>query len=627
MAGNYWSGTLRRRVTRRRVVAGSGAGALSAAFLAACGADDDGGSGSTGSATGPTGTTGSGSSGLVTTPEDTTPQAQRGGTLKFSVTADIPNLDPHYLSLANAQQVLLNYNRLTRVQPGHLDQSDGTIIGDAVESWEFSPDKTTVTMKVRNNLGTPDVAPVNGRNLDAQDILYSWQRFRQVGNNRMDYANDINPNAPVLSLDAPDSHTLVVKLNQPVSSIMSLFSSQASGQFFIFPMEAESEVDIRHNPIGAGVYYMGEYRPSERFVYRRNPHYFDDRVAWADTIDVPIIGEQAVGATQLRSGGLHSYTVSAEEVLQTKKDVPDINLYQSDYATIGVCVFFGFKADPAADTPFRDVRVRQAYSMGIDRDLLIDTYGNVSKFESAGVPVDTAWSTNGLWAGVYKGWWMDPRDDAFGENKKYFEHNVEEAKKLLASAGYGDGLDVISNQINTPDYGPNYLTQVEVLDGMTSEVGFRFTKAIQDYKTNWATEFRDSHGYFDGMAYRLIPGASDPGDTLYMYFNKGGSVYYGFNPDGKGLASKDASSFLGDPICDDLTNRMRLEFDDAERKRLAIELQRYIGKTQYMVYPVGAATGFQLAWPAVRNWRVNRTLDWGQLWASYWVDPTQPPRA
>jgi ABC-type transport system substrate-binding protein len=610
----YWHRTLSSRLSRRRALAATGAGGVGAVLLAACGGGRDSG-------------TKEEVSGLVAKPEDTTKQAKRGGTLKFSVTADIPIFDPHFLSLANAAQVLLNYNRLTRVKPGHLEQSDGTIIGDAVESWEFSSDKLTVTMKVRPNLGTPNIAPVNGRVLDSSDILYSWERFKKNGNNRSDYANDVNPNAPIFSLTSPDPRTIVVKLKEPVSTILSLFSSQASGQFFVFPKEAEDRIDLRRTPIGAGVYYLGDYTPSARFVYKRNPNYFDKDVAFAEDIEVPIVSENATGIAQLKAGGLYSYAVPQDSVLQVKADVPDINLYQTDIAGVpgGVVVFFGFKASPPERTPFRDVRVRQAYSMSLDRDLFIETFGNVSRFTSQGVPVDTAWSSAVL-PSVFRGWWLDPRDTKeFGPNSQYYERNIAEAKKLLAAAGHTNGLDVIANQIGSNDYGANYARGIEVMEGFASEAGFRFQKAIQGYTTNWPSEFRDSNGFFEGVAYRLQPGASDPGDQLYAEYNKAGSQYYGFDPDGKGLTSKDSSTFIGDRTCDDLTNKMKLEFEDAKRKSYAHELQRYLGKMQYKHLSLGAATGFQLAWPAVRNWRVNRTNDWGQLWPSLWLDDTQPP--
>ncbi|HLF77637.1 MAG TPA: ABC transporter substrate-binding protein [Dehalococcoidia bacterium] len=613
MEQGYWSQVAVSRLSRRRAIAATGAGALGAAFLAACGGGD-------------------GDekpkeevSGLVTKPVDTTKQAKRGGSLKFSVSADIPIFDPHFLSLANAAQVLLNYNRLTRVKPGILQRSDGSIIGDAVESWEFSPDKLTVTMKVRANLGTPQVAPVNGRNLDSSDILYSWERFKKNGNNRSDFVNEVNANAPVLSMSAPDARTIQIKLKNPVSTIMSAFSTQASGQFFIFPKEAEDKVDLRRTPIGAGVYYLSDYVPSSRFVYSRNPNYFDKGVAFADTIEVPIVSENATGLAQLKAGGLFNYAVPVEQVLQTKSDVPDLSLYQTDMALLpGVVVFFGFKAQPADRTPFRDLRVRQAYALSLDRDLFVETFGNISKFTSQGVPIDTA-VTSAVSPAVYQGWWLDPKGKDFGPNAQYYQRNIAEAKKLMSAAGHANGLTVASNVADS-GYGPNYNRGVEVMEGFASEAGFKFNKVIQGYTTNWPSEFRDSGGFFDGIAYRLQPGASDPGDQLYAEYNKGGSQYYGFDPDGKGLTSKEASTYIGDPTCDDLTNKMKTEFDDAKRKAYAHELQKYLGKMQYKHLSLGAATGFQLAWPAVRNWRVLQGVnDWGQLWASYWLDETQPP--
>jgi ABC-type transport system substrate-binding protein len=603
-------------LTRRRALAGAGGGIAGAVLLAACGSDGGGTS---------TSNSKSAVSGLLTKPVDTTKQAKKGGALKFSVSADIPIFDPHFLSLANAAQVLLNYNRLTRVKPGTLERSDGSIHGDAVQSWEFSPDKTTVTMKVRPNLGTPPVPPVNGRTLDASDILYSWERFKKNGNNRSDFVNQINPDAPVLSMSSPDPRTIQIKLKQPVSTIMSAFSTQASGQFFIFPKEAEDKVDLRRTPIGAGVYYLSDYLPSSRFVYSRNPNYFDKNVANADTIEVPIISENATGLAQLKAGGVFSYAVPAEQVVQTKNDVPNLSLYQTDLAPLpGVVVFYGFKANPPDRTPFRDVRLRQAYALAMDRDLFVQTFANVEKFAAQGVPVDTEISSS-VHASVYKGWWLDPRDKNFGPNAKYFNLDLAEAKKLVAAAGFAAGLTVTSNQADG-GYGPNYSRGIEVVEGFAQEAGFKFQKQIQGYTTNWPREFRDGGGYFEGIAYRLQPSASDPGDQMYAEYNKGGSQYYGFDPDGKGLTNQERSSVIGDPTCDDLTGKMKLEFDDAKRKQYAQDLQRYLGKMQYKQLTLGAGTGFQLAWPAVKNWRVLQGVnDWGQLWASYWLDPTLPP--
>jgi len=611
----YWRPLLENRISRRRSLGTFGAGALGAAFLAACGGGSEGGSGSGGKET-------KEASGLVTKPQDTTKQAKRGGALKFHVASDIPNFDPHSLSLANREQVLVNYNRLTRVKPGTLEPSAGTIVGDALDSWEFSPDKMTVTMKLRT-LGTPQVAPMNGRVMDSSDVLFSWERWIKNGTNRADLANSVNPNAPVLSMTAPDAKTVVIKLKSPLSSIMAGFSNFASGNYYVIPKEAESQIDLRRTPMGAGVYYLAEYVPSSRFVFKRNPNYYDKNVAFAETVEVPIVSENAAGVAQLKAGNLHYYPVSAESILSVKNEAPDINLYQSEIGTFGVHAFFGFKSGPMDKAPFRDVRVRQAYSMSLDRDTFTDVWGNVSKFASQGVPVESAW--NGpVPATAYKGWPLDPKSKDFGPNAQYYQRNVAEAKKLLAAAGYANGLTVTANQIGGPDYGPNYAKYIEVLEGFAGEAGFKFSKAIQGYAINWMPDFRDSHGYFEGLAYRLFPQASDPGDQLYAEYNKGGSVYYGFDPDGKGIDSK-TGPYIGDPTCDDITDKMRLEFDDNKRKSMGHDLQRYVGKMQYQVGYLGAATGFQLAWPAVKNWRMFSGNDSSQVWASYWIDETLPP--
>src|SRR4029450_6819949 len=125
-------------------------------------------------------------------------------------------------------------------------------------------------------------------------------------------------------------------------------------------------------------------------------------------------------------------------------DIPELNMYQTDPAALGVSTFFGFQ--PGDKTPFRDVRLRQAWSMALDRDLFVSTFGNVEKFQSQGVPVETYWNA-ALPVTAFKGWPLDPKGKDFGSNGQYFQHNLAESKKLLAAAGFANGLTVVSNQI------------------------------------------------------------------------------------------------------------------------------------------------------------------------------------
>jgi ABC-type transport system substrate-binding protein len=609
MAG-YWTKVVSQRVSRRRALATTGAGAAAAAFLAACG----GGDGDDGA---PEDT-----SGLLSKREDTSKDAKTGGTLIMTNPADPPHFDPHLLTLPAAAATSLIYNKLTQVKPGSLELSDGTIEGDMAESWEFSPDKLTLTMRLRADAGTPpNQAPLNGRKLDSSDAVFSWDRFAATGSGRQDLVNAANPAAPVLSLTATDARTIQVKLKEPSSSILAGFSSQLQGLYFIVPKEADSAIDLRRNPAGAGAYFLSEYTPSSRLVYTRNPNSYD-KLSYPERIETPIITENAQVISQLTAGNIYThYTpVPPESVLQIKRDAPQIGLYQTDIANVGTSVFFGFKVGDRA--PFKDVRLRQAFSMAMDRDVYLDTWANVSQFKADGLEVQTAWNSAGR-PSDYKGWFLDPRSKEFGENAKFFEHNIAEAKKLMSAAGYsGQTLD--SNEAAGTNYGLNYAPQIEVVHGMAAEAGFKFNRLQFQAPAPWNTDYRDSRGFFDGIAFRLTPVPAEPGDGLYALYNKSGSLNYGFDAEGKGVASKDGP-FLGDPTCDDLTQKLRTEFDNDKRIEYAHELQRYLGKMQYFHHALGSATGFNVAWPTVRNFSVFNGLAWGFLWKRFWIDDTQPP--
>jgi ABC-type transport system substrate-binding protein len=611
-AMDYWQKTLNERTSRRRAL-GIGAGtALGAAFLAACGGGDSEGPQEE-------------ASGLLAKREDMTSQAKVGGVLKMNNPADPPHFDPHLLTLPAAAPTSLIFNKLLRIKPGVLQTSDGSMEPDMAESWEFSPDKLTLTMKIRQDVGTPpNQAPLNGRKLDASDVLFSWNRWAATGTNRTDLVNAVNPAAPVLSMEAPDARTIVIKLKEPVASILAGFASQLQGQYFVMPKEAEGGFDVRRNPIGAGAYYLSEYVPSSRLVYTRNPNSYD-KLSYPAQIETPIITENAQNIAQLVAGNMYIHYagggISPDSVLQIKKDAPDIGLYQWDIGNVGATVIFGQKTPGVS--PFRDARARQAWSMAMDRDLYLDTFANVATFRAEGLPVETGWNT-ATSPSDYKGWWIDPQSKEFGENGKFYNHDIAEAKKLMAAAGLASGITVNSNQIGGTDYGPLHARQIEVLEGMASEIGFKFEKKIYGYTTDWNPSIRDSRGFFEGIAYRQTPIPPEPGDALYAQYNKAGSFYYGYDPEGRGVSSA-TGPFAGDPTCEDLTAKIRSEFDADKRRAYGVELTKYLGKQQYFVRALASASGFNVAWPAVRNVGVFRGLSWGFLWKQYWIDETQAP--
>jgi ABC-type transport system substrate-binding protein len=309
--------------------------------------------------------------------------------------------------------------------------------------------------------------------------------------------------------------------------------------------------------------------------------------------------------------------VRQEDLLPTKKDVPEIAMYAAGVSSHGNKSIFGWKT-----AAFRDERVRQAMSMSWDRDLWINVFYNADKYAEQGLPIERRWNTAllAMDSDADDGWWMDPKGKDFGPNAKYFKHDPAEAKKLLAAAGHPDGLAVNVLMPVGGGYEQNQ-PHMEVLNGFEREIGLRHTARTLDYNTEFLNNYRDTAGDFEGLTYKAGPSAlsNDPVARLaFDYFSKGGRTWYGFDVGGKGDSS-------GDPYVDSEITRLQSELDANKRKTAVHELQRHLAKTQYAIRWPGGATSFSLAWPALRNFLVFRAPGPIQGTLHHWVDETQPP--
>ena len=592
---------------------------LGAAFLAACGGDDgeNGQKGSTGAKD---------ASGLLTEPVDTTKQAKRGGVLKRNGNTD-GTMDPNQSVGGVSPFLEMVYSRLVTWKPGaNRPAAEDQLVGDAAESWEYSPDRLTINLKLRQNMKFHNIAPVNGRALDVDDVLWSWKRFSETSASRGAIANSANPNAPVLSVTAPDARTLQIKLKEPITYALSLFGARE--QVNISPKEAatQSVLDLRTQYLGTGPYQIGSYQPSVAFTFKRNPEYWDKDNVFADEIHYPLIPEYAASLAQFRAGNTYvmggfsiiaagAPSVSQEDVITLKKDVPAINMFAGDYGAAATRMLFG-RRTPA----FRDERVRLAMQMSFDRETWIDTLLNGANFEKAGLAIEKSWLGPFPNTGkTFEGWRLEPRDEkSFGPNAKYYQHNIEEAKKLLTAAGFGTGLDV------TASYPAPGGADIPARHGMASEAGFRFKENPVDNVTEFIPKYRDVQADFEGVCYKgTIVVSADPVDRMSsLFWSKSGSAFMGFDSGGKGDGS-------GDPFVDQTLEKARTEPDLAKAKSLLNELERYLAPKAYGIHVgLAGATAFHMAWPAVGNfWALQGSYHSNVYTPStrWWVDDTKPP--
>lgn len=613
----YWSSITQHRLRRRRVLTLTGASLAGAALLAACGSDDDtsppaatGATGTTGPSAGVTGGTAA-STGLLSTSEDTSGRAQRGGTYNAFIATDAGGWDVHIRGAWFGTLGGPMWSRLTTVEPGRGEKSSGNIVGDLAEGWEVSGDGLTLTFRLKPNAHWHDIAPVNGRSVDADDVVATWNRWREFSNTRATIAHEFNPDAPVESITAPDERTVVMRLAFPAVTVPSLFSASVGQAFHIYPREADEAYDPRAVAIGSGPYALENHISSSRITLKRNESYHDAPLGYFDRIEYPILSEYAAALAAFKNGQLHQYAVRAEDILGTKDDVPELNMYATDLLVPSASLFFGYL--PTEQSMFRDKRLRQAYSMSLDRDLFAEIWYNVPNFTSQGLPVDTAWST-AVPASEYTGWWLDPQGEAFGENAVYYRHDVAEAKLLMAAAGFPDGVDYISTRA-AGNYGPTYDQQIDITEGMASDAGFRPVSNPVNYQTELIPNYQNVGGAFEGVAWMLRPqSSSDPIDKLAEYFFSGsGANFLGFDPDGAGDQS-------GDPVIDDLIQQSRIETDPEARLSIMHALQRHAAGEMYLIRELGGATSFELAWPQLKNFLFFRGARRSEEVHYFWLE-------
>jgi ABC-type transport system substrate-binding protein len=570
------------------VGAASVAGA--AAFLAACGGSNT--------------TTGDQpASGLVYTPVDTTSKATKGGILDLTISNDVDTFDGvGGNSGTGFGQSLYAHSRLMKYVPGKTPNApDGSVEPDAATGYEVSGDGLQWTYRLRPNHKFDSRPPTNGRAMNSADVKYTWERFTRLNQGRFDLTG--RPESPVTSVETPDAQTVVFKLSFPYAPLATMLPYYR--YLSLQPVEYEG-FNYKGDMRGAGPWRLTEYVPSSRVSYRKNPDWYDADKILLDGIDLYVVPQYATGLSQFRAGALWYYALSQEDVLPTKRDLPDLVMQSSGVFTRSIAPYTLLSSAPGS--PFLDERVRQAASMSVDRDLYIDTYFNVQAYRDEGIEVKTAWNTQ-IAAGI-PNYWTDPKVDK--EIGKYYQYDPQAAKQLLSAAGFPRGIETDFHYV-VNQYGPAYLRRMEMLHGMYELNGdFKLAIVQHDYATDWVPNYHQGKGQFKGMAYATQTTQADIDGYLYAQY-RSGSDKTCWGP--------------SDPIMDGLIDQQRREPDEKKRTQIIKDFDRYASKMQFRITAGGEALTYRLNQPWFGNYGVWNAYDGGseaaEVYVKTWFDASK----
>jgi peptide/nickel transport system substrate-binding protein len=535
--------------------------------------------------------------------------SQRGGILKSLLDEEPATLDPITPTGGVGNQLAaFAYSRLVRFKPGRGAFADGSVEPDLVTRWE-QPDEATLVLQLREGATFDRRRPTNGRPFTADDVVASWDAFVARGTYRSDLAHAVDPTAPITALTATDPRTVRLTLAGPDAQIFTTLASRFG--LWILPREAfEGGFDPQNAMHGTGPWLLDRHQPGVGLSFRRNPDYYDAaNVPLADGVELPIIVETAQAEAQFRAKNVHGGpalgggAVSAATMLVVHGDLPGTRIDLSPAQLIGPTIAFGFRNG----SPFRDQRVRQAVSMLIDRDGMIDTFNNLEAFQDAGIAMRGYWTTP-LSAG-FSPFWLDPRDPSFGPTARYLTQDPAEARRLLTAAGYPDGFETPFTFITGSNWGRDWGRRAEALMAMLGRGGIRCKANAVDYNGVFIPRYLRSKSDFEGMAMQRTGSRGDPGQFWSIFFSS------------TGASSEVGANF---PEMDALIVAQRRELDRERRIALHHDIQRRFAEWLPAVPQSGHTEEPTLAWNGLHGPDVHFIWGGGDLGAeaypAYWLE-------
>ena len=506
-------------------------------------------------------------------------QPKRGGILRVRG-YDPPNFDPH-LTLNFKQSCTLSfvYNKLVRykVGPG-VPPGMYTIEPDLAERWE-EPDDTTVVFHLRRGVRWHNTPPVNGREVTAEDVRFTFERFLTEKANPHRYTFD-----SVDRVEAVDRYTVRFRLKEPFVWLLHMLASPWAS--WIVAREAvEKYGDLKRpeSAIGTGPFLLVRYEPNVKTVFRRHPDYFRAGQPFVDGVDWLVMEDDAAGLAAYRTGQLdagpwHFWTVRQADVDALRKTHPQL-VYQDFLSNVTQLIYM--RTDKP---PFNDVRVRRAISHAIDRQAIIESVylkGEPTPAVARGLP---EWSL---------------RVDQLGPGAQYYRHDPAAARRLLAEAGFPNGLK--AQLTFTGGFGNDLVDAVQLAQRQLKQGGIEVELKLQEFAAYASTT---ALGKFEGMAMGPFGIAWDPHIVLYGTYAPG---------------QPRNSSHVNDPkLTGMLKEQMRIK-DVEARRRLVFDIQRYAAEQQYYVYTNNV--GFTASWqPYVKNYSPSPSFDYGNRAATLWID-------
>lgn len=428
-------------------------------------------------------------------------------TLTWAQGADVTSLDPHQGKETPAVQVNTQiFDTLVTVDP-----ETNEVVPQIAESWEQTDDQTYV-FKIREGIKFHD-----GSDLTAEDVKFSLDRARNSA--AVSYIVNF-----IEEVTVDDDHTVTVKTTAPYAPTLRNLAIPFAAIVPKAVVEADENAFIQ-NPVGSGPYKFVEWNHGDHVTLKAFDDYYAGKPETENLI-MKVIPETSQRTIALETGEVDlAYDLAVNDIPKVNSD-DKLTVYEIPSLT---CWYVSMNMNKK---PFDNPKVREAMSMAIDRQTIIDTI-NAGSGQTADAIIAPA--VFGYYSTGVK------------------EYNPTKAKELLAEAGYPNGFSttlwVNDNQ--------SRIEMCQAMQAMLLEVGVQCNLEVLEFGSFISRTTAGDHD----LAY--LGWTTSSGDADYSYYSLEHSTQQG---------AAGNRSFLADPDVDKLIEEARSNTNEEERKELYKEL-------------------------------------------------------
>lgn len=419
-------------------------------------------------------------------------------------------IDPHRSTgIPEANIELQVFEGLTR-----LDENTKPVPGIALK-WEVSKDGKHYTFHLRSAKWS------NGDPVTAQDFEFAWRRALSPAlaseyayqlyyiKNGQAYNEGKIKDAKQVGVKAKNAKTLEVTLEAPTPYFLSLCAFPT-----LMPVNkkiVEKNKDWATKPetyIGNGVFIIKQWKHREKLVFEKNPLYWDAKNVKLKTLVYTTVEEPSTELAMYEARKIdYADNPPLPEIDRLKKEKGDMKLKVGDTLTTGYYLF------NVNRKPFTDKRVRRALAMALNRQIIIDKILKLGQkpafaFVPYGIPD------------------VETRSDFRKTGGGYFKEDLNEARKLLAQAGYpgGKGFPEVTLLYNTSE---SHKLIAEVVQQMFKKnLGIHIQLRNQEWKVYLQTTQQEN---FDMARAGWVGDYIDPMTFLDMWVTNGGNNRAGWS--------------------------------------------------------------------------------------------------